>query len=90
MAFCLFFISTAPPAAARSAYLGPLGSFTSEAAIAYFGEHFPNEDLVPMKYDEMFAAYKNNEIMNLCVPMTTSVVGTVDKYIDDGLVQHAR
>jgi len=81
--FGLFSMSTASTTYGRSAYLGPLGSFTSEAALAYFGAHFPNEELVPMTSDEMFAAYKNNEITNLCVPMTTSLVGTVDKYIDE-------
>ena len=83
LALCFFYMITASASYGKSAYLGPLGSFTSEAAMEYFEEHFPNEELIPMKYDEMFAAYKNNEITNLCVPMTTSVVGLVGRYIDE-------
>ena len=83
LAFYFLLIASNSTVYAKSAYLGPLGSFTSEAAIEYFKQYFPNEELVPMKYDEMFAAYKNNEITNLCVATTTSVVGSVDMYMDE-------
>ena len=61
----------------RTAYLGPAGSWTHQAAIDLFGE----AGLVPLARDELFAAYAAGTVERACVPVVTSIVG-VTPYMD--------
>jgi len=61
----------------RTAYLGPAGSWTHQAALDLFGER----GLVPLARDELFAAYAAGTVERVCVPVVTSIVG-VTPYID--------
>jgi prephenate dehydratase len=55
----------------RTAYLGPPGSWTHQAALELFGE----AGLVPLAQDELFAAYVAGTVDQVCVPVITSIVG---------------
>ena len=66
----------------RTAYLGPAGSWTHQAAIDLFGE----ADLVPLAYDALFTAYADGTVDRACIPVTTSIVG-VTPYMDAVLDQ---
>jgi chorismate mutase / prephenate dehydratase len=61
----------------RTAYLGPAGSWTHQAALDLFGE----TALVPLARDELFAAYAAGTVEQACVPVITSIVG-VTPYMD--------
>lgn len=61
----------------RTAYLGPAGSWTHQAALDLFGE----AGLVPLARDELFAAYAAGTVERACVPVITSIVG-VTPYMD--------
>jgi hypothetical protein len=60
-----------------TAYLGPAGSWTHQAAIDLFGE----AGLVPLARDELFAAYAAGTVERACVPVVTSIVG-MTPYMD--------
>jgi len=62
---------------ARTAYLGPAGSWTHQAALDLFGA----AGLVPLTRDELFAAYAAGTVERACVPVATSIVG-MTPYID--------
>ena len=61
----------------RTAYLGPPGSWTHQAALDLFGE----ASLVPLARDELFAAYVAGTVEQVCVPVITSIVG-LTPYMD--------
>jgi chorismate mutase / prephenate dehydratase len=61
----------------RTAYLGPAGSWTHQAALDLFGA----AGLVPLACDELFAAYAAGTVERACVPVTTSIVG-MTPYMD--------
>ncbi len=61
----------------RTAYLGPAGSWTHQAALDLFG----GAGLVPLSRDELFAAYAAGTVERACVPVTTSIVG-MTPYVD--------
>jgi chorismate mutase/prephenate dehydratase len=61
----------------RTAYLGPAGSWTHQAALELFGD----AGLVPLTRDELSAAYAAGTVERACVPVTTSIVG-VTPYLD--------
>ena len=61
----------------RTAYLGPAGSWTHQAALDLFGE----ADLVPLARDELFAAYAGGTVERACLPVITSIVG-MTPYMD--------
>lgn len=58
-------------------YLGPAGSWTHQASLDLFGP----DRLIGLEGPELFAAYANNVVDRVCVPVTTSVVG-VTPYLD--------
>lgn len=58
-------------------YVGPAGTWTHQAALDIFGD---SVKLVPLEAD-LFAAYETGEVDALCVPVTTSLVGTTP-YVD--------
>src|SRR5262249_36632787 len=55
----------------RTAYLGPAGSWTHQAALDLFGD----AGLVPLARDELFAAYVAGSVEQVSVPVITSIVG---------------
>ena len=60
-----------------TAYLGPAGSWTHQAALDLFGD----AGLVPLARDELFSAYAAGTVERVCVPVITSIVG-VTPYMD--------
>jgi chorismate mutase/prephenate dehydratase len=61
----------------RTAFLGPAGSWTHQAALDLFGE----AGLVPLAREELFAAYTVGTVERACLPVTTSIVG-MTPYMD--------
>lgn len=61
----------------RTAYLGPPGSWTHQAALDLFGE----TGLVPLAKEELFAAYVKGTVERACLPVITSIVG-ITPYMD--------
>jgi len=66
--------------AARTAYLGPAGSWTHQACLDLYGA----DGLVPLSREALFAAYADGKVERACVPVATSVVG-LTPYMEDVL-----
>ncbi|WP_314732357.1 prephenate dehydratase domain-containing protein, partial [Bordetella pertussis] len=69
-----------PAMAARTAYLGPAGSWTHQACLDLYGA----DGLVPLSREALFAAYADGKVERACVPVATSVVG-LTPYMEDVL-----
>jgi prephenate dehydratase len=61
----------------QTAYLGPAGSWTHQAALDLFGP----ADLLPLTSAEIFAAYTAGTLHRAVIPITTAIVGPTP-YLD--------